>query len=360
MIGTPTLDRKTRRHLATKAEVVAAAWEIAATEGVGGITIRDLAERVGLKAPSLYEYFPSKNAVYDAMFVDGWRTFREVMAVGAARRRPARPCCSPCRSTWRGSGWTSRPGSRSSASGPSPASSRRAQAYAEATAVLDDIAAEMASHGLTDPRAIDLFIAMVTGLVSQQIANEPDRRPLAAAARLGGGHVPDISDRQGDGDGMTTATANELTTAARAMNRTQAADFCATEYARLAALLRELTPDEWRRPTDCAPWDVRAMAGHLVGAAEAASLAAFMRQALAGMRVHRKPGLGNLVDGINEVQIREQASRSTGALVDALERAAPAPGARAAQPGLVHAAHAAAHAGELGLAAHAEGARAQP
>ncbi len=66
------------------------------------------------------------------------------------------------------------------------------------------------------------------------------------------------------------------------------------------------------------------MAGHLVGAAEAASLPAFVGQALAGLRVHRKPGLGNLVDGINEVQIRQQASRITGALVDALESAAPA------------------------------------
>jgi uncharacterized protein (TIGR03083 family) len=66
------------------------------------------------------------------------------------------------------------------------------------------------------------------------------------------------------------------------------------------------------------------MAGHLVGAAEAASLPAFVRQALAGLREHRKPGLGNLVDGINEVQIRMQASRTTVALVDALEGAAPA------------------------------------
>lgn len=123
---------------------------------------------------------------------------------------------------------------------------------------------------------------------------------------------------------MTTASANDLTTSARAPNRTQAADFCATEYARLVALLRSLTPDEWRRPTECAPWDVRAMAGHLVGAAEAASLPAFVGQALAGMRVHRKPGLGNLVDGINEVQIRAHASQTTAALVDALDRAAPA------------------------------------
>jgi hypothetical protein len=61
---------------------------------------------------------------------------------------------------------------------------------------------------------------------------------------------------------MTTAMANEVTMAARAATRAQAADFCATEQARLVALLRSLTPDEWSRPTDCPPWDVRAMAGH--------------------------------------------------------------------------------------------------
>lgn len=172
MIGTPTLDRKTRRHLATKAEVVAAAWEIAATEGVGGITMRDLAERVGLKAPSLYEYFPSKNAVYDAMFVDGWRGFREVLAA-APRRGDLRGILLAV-SEHLARFWVDQPARFSLlCQRPIPGFEPSPQAYAEATAVLDDIAAEMASHGLIDPRAIDLFIAMVTGLVSQQIANDP-------------------------------------------------------------------------------------------------------------------------------------------------------------------------------------------
>jgi uncharacterized protein (TIGR03083 family) len=123
---------------------------------------------------------------------------------------------------------------------------------------------------------------------------------------------------------MTAATATGVSRAARAVTRAQAADFCSTEYARLAGLLGTLTPDEWSRPTDCAPWDVRAMVGHLVGAAEAARLPAFMRQAIVGMRLQRNLGLGDVVDGINEVQIRAQASRTTGELVEALERAAPA------------------------------------
>lgn len=123
---------------------------------------------------------------------------------------------------------------------------------------------------------------------------------------------------------MTTALANDATTAPRTATGTQAAEFCATEQARLVALLRSLTPDEWRRPTDCPPWDVRAMAGHLVGSAEEATLAAVMRHAIAGLRVRRKLKLRDPVDGINEVQIREQASRTTVELVDAFERAAPA------------------------------------
>jgi uncharacterized protein (TIGR03083 family) len=123
---------------------------------------------------------------------------------------------------------------------------------------------------------------------------------------------------------MTAATATEMTAAARPATREQAAGFCATEYARLAGLLRALTPDDWARPTDCVPWDVRAMVGHLVGAAEAASLHAFMGQAIRGMGVQRSFRIGHLVDGINEVQIRARASRTPAELVDALERAAPA------------------------------------
>jgi hypothetical protein len=39
----------------------------------------------------------------------------------------------------------------------------------------------------------------------------------------------------------------------------------ATEYERVVALFERLTPEQWRRPTDCAGWDVRAMAGHMLG-----------------------------------------------------------------------------------------------
>src|SRR5450759_3877558 len=42
----------------------------------------------------------------------------------------------------------------------------------------------------------------------------------------------------------------------------------AAEYRRMLELLRTLGDGDWTGPTDCTAWDVRAMLGHLVGAAE--------------------------------------------------------------------------------------------
>src|SRR3954447_7560392 len=53
--------------------IVAAAWDLAHIHGIAGVSLRDLAREVGIRQPSLYEYFDSKNALYDAMFADGNR-----------------------------------------------------------------------------------------------------------------------------------------------------------------------------------------------------------------------------------------------------------------------------------------------
>ena len=43
----------------------------------------------------------------------------------------------------------------------------------------------------------------------------------------------------------------------------------ATELDRMVAQLQALTPANWARPTVCELWDVRAMAAHVLGMAEA-------------------------------------------------------------------------------------------
>jgi uncharacterized protein (TIGR03083 family) len=78
------------------------------------------------------------------------------------------------------------------------------------------------------------------------------------------------------------------------------------EYRRLGALLTELDDDDWRRPTDCAGWDVHDVVAHLVGAAEStASVREMRRQQKLGRSL--RPGEPD-VDGMNAVQVGERAA----------------------------------------------------
>lgn len=61
------------RREAKIASIIEAAWTIAAEVGIAGVSLHALARAVGMRQPSLYEYFDSKHALYDAMFQDGNR-----------------------------------------------------------------------------------------------------------------------------------------------------------------------------------------------------------------------------------------------------------------------------------------------
>src|SRR5688572_13504594 len=75
MLEQPVRDRRTERHAATRAEIVDAAWEQVRANGLAALSLRDLARAVGMQPPSLYSYFESKNAIYDAMFAQGAQQF---------------------------------------------------------------------------------------------------------------------------------------------------------------------------------------------------------------------------------------------------------------------------------------------
>lgn len=65
-------DRRHRRREDTLTELLDVALELMEEHGAGGLTLGDLARRMGMKTPSLYVYFPSKHALYDAIFARGW------------------------------------------------------------------------------------------------------------------------------------------------------------------------------------------------------------------------------------------------------------------------------------------------
>jgi AcrR family transcriptional regulator len=74
-------DRRRRRRHETMEEVLDIAAAIMAEQGVAGLSIGEIARRIGIRPPSLYGYFPSKNALYDALFARG---AREVLATTEA------------------------------------------------------------------------------------------------------------------------------------------------------------------------------------------------------------------------------------------------------------------------------------
>src|SRR6476620_4492208 len=81
------------RHLAVRREIIEAAWRLARERGLAGWALRDVADAVGMRAPSLYVYFDSKHAMYDAMFADGYTALlaRAGTVQAAAERRGAAP-----------------------------------------------------------------------------------------------------------------------------------------------------------------------------------------------------------------------------------------------------------------------------
>ena len=77
VIVKPNRDRRAERHEAIRREILDAAWDAAHETSIAGLTLRDIATRVGMQQPSLYSHFASKQAIYDAMFQQAWQAFLE-------------------------------------------------------------------------------------------------------------------------------------------------------------------------------------------------------------------------------------------------------------------------------------------
>ena len=168
--GTP--DVRTRKRERTRTEILAAAWELVRRDGIAGLSLRDLAAGVGMRAPSLYTYFPSKNALLDAMFAEGMRHFAEQIR----RSPPGRTAQERLRNRartfvrvaledpFRYQLLFQRP---IPGFAPSPES---LAIGLTALASTRDIAE---AAGLRGQRALDLFMATTHGIAGMQIANEP-------------------------------------------------------------------------------------------------------------------------------------------------------------------------------------------
>ena len=166
------IDWREGRRRSARDAIVRAAWTLVEEEGLAGLSLRHLARRAGITTPTVYAYFESKSAIYDAMFGEAAAEFADTMAeplddtgphevLSAYARRFVEFCTSdPAR--YQLLFQRTLPGFE-----PSP------ESYAPAIRALSDTHGVLALHGITEGRHIDLWTALITGLVDQQISNDP-------------------------------------------------------------------------------------------------------------------------------------------------------------------------------------------
>ena len=185
-LGTPNRDRRSERRQLIRAEILDAAWAVAREKGLSGLTLKDVASRVGMQAPSLYSHFASKNDIYDAMFGQAWAEYEEVDRVAAdhrsasPRERVRRRClvffdfavADPARTQLM---------NRRAIPGFEPS----AASFAPSIRSVQRSVADLAELGVTDRGDIEILFSMIGGLADQQLANDPagdSRRKLVERA----------------------------------------------------------------------------------------------------------------------------------------------------------------------------------
>lgn len=163
--------REARRQSARDA-IVDAAWKLARDEGIAALSLRDLAKRAGITTPTVYAYFDSKNAIYDAMFGRAAAEFADQMTQPYDSEDPRGVLAEGLR---RFVEFCTNDVARHQLlfQRTIPGFEPTAEAFAPAVRALDAARDRLALNGVTDPRHVDMWTALTTGLVDQQISNDP-------------------------------------------------------------------------------------------------------------------------------------------------------------------------------------------
>jgi AcrR family transcriptional regulator len=177
------LDRRRRRRQETIDELLDLALSIMGETGVAGLSLGELARRLGVRPPSLYAYFPSKDAVYDALFERGGRALlSELRALSVAEssdllevlRAEARAFVGWCLRNPVYAQllfWRTVPGFRPSEAAYAPA----VEMLAVARALFSDVQQRGLLRADADlEAALRDWTVLLAGVVSQQLANAPE------------------------------------------------------------------------------------------------------------------------------------------------------------------------------------------
>jgi len=175
-------DRRARRRQETIEEILDIATDIMTEEGVNGLSLAEVARRLGVQPPSLYKYFPSLMAVYDALFSRGQLEHLDVMRRAMA---DAEPGLSALTAGLEASGrwllahravaqllfWRPVPSFEPSAQSLAPSVEMVALQRA---ALADAVEAGQLGPEADAEEAVYLVSVLIAGALSQAMANEPD------------------------------------------------------------------------------------------------------------------------------------------------------------------------------------------
>jgi AcrR family transcriptional regulator len=167
-------DVRARRREQTREEILAAAWDLAERDGIARLSLRDLANDVGMRAPSLYTYFASKAAIYDEMFAAGYRQLDAALAGLHLDLDAPVDSVAATLEAFVAFCQASTPRYQLMFTRAVPDWEPSAEAYAVSVASYAHMTDQLALLGIRDPRDIDLLSALSSGLAAQQLANDPN------------------------------------------------------------------------------------------------------------------------------------------------------------------------------------------
>lgn len=172
MLGNTDVDTRAIRRHATRARILEAAWELARHDGVAAVSLHGIARKVGMRAPSLYTYFSSKHALYDAMFAEGAQQFVDALA---QRKEGANPQVTLRARVRQFIDFCIADPARYQLllERPIPGFEPTRESLQIMLTALAGTRADLEAAGMREEGALDMFRALLNGLVSQQIGNEP-------------------------------------------------------------------------------------------------------------------------------------------------------------------------------------------
>jgi len=174
-------DRRARRRRETIEEILAIAAQVMTEEGVNGLTLSEVARRLGVKPPSIYKYFDSIMGIYDALFERGQQANLEIAQAAMAHAEPGLDALAAgleanCRwalshpATAQLLFWRPVPSFE-----PTPEAMAPSFEFVrlQRRALADAAAAKQLGPGADSDEALYLTSVFVSGVLGQAMANEP-------------------------------------------------------------------------------------------------------------------------------------------------------------------------------------------